>query len=127
MADANNRKQQELEIKERALRMQLKSNRLKDEVDKNYAKICKFVTEYPEEVMDQLDWESKEKLYAEADALFDRIHALEDSLRKLDVEYEQLRREVNEFYGREVMQRVDTSELLKDPEETDDADWWKNS
>jgi hypothetical protein len=117
------------DIKSRALKTMTESRAIVEEVDRNYAKICKFVENYTEEKLEKMAWEEKEKMYSEADALFQRIAECEEILKRMDIEYDALRKEVNEYYGKEVMKdvpRVDVFEAAETEEaEGDESDWWK--
>ena len=119
------------DIKSRALKTMTESRAIVEEVDQNYAKICKFVENYTEEKLDKMAWEEKEKMYSEADALFQRIAECEEILKRMDTEYEALRKEVNAFYGKEVMKdvpKIDVFEAMEAEEaaeDSDESDWWK--
>lgn len=126
------------DIKRRALKTMQESRQIMKEVDDNYAKICKFVNDYTEEKLEAMEWEQKEKMYAEADALFQRIAECEEILKRMDTEYESLRQEVNKFYGKEVMKdvpRKDVFDAMREAEEAggesegdaDKSDWWKKN
>jgi hypothetical protein len=130
MADDNDRKARELELKKRAFQTLTKTQALKAEVDKQYAGICKYMNDYPDSRVDKMDWMEKEKVLAEADVLFEKLRECEATLKRFDDEYEELRKEVNEFYGREVMKKVLSDDFSEkhsfDADPPDPADWWKS-
>lgn len=126
----DNKSRKEAELKLRALQTLGRSQLIKNEVDRQYANICKFMQKYPEDKLDQMDWMEKEKVLAEADVLFENLKKCEEQLKVLDAEYEVLREEVNAFYGREVMRSVLPKDFFEkhrfDADPPDAADWWKN-
>lgn len=130
MAEDKDRAVREVELKRRALQTLARSQTIKKEVDRQYANICKFMRDYPENRLDQMDWMEKEKVLAEADVLFESLRKCEATLKILDAEYEVLREEVNKFYGREVMKRVLPPDFFEkhsfDADPPDAADWWRS-
>jgi archaellum component FlaC len=128
MAD-DNKNRKEAELKLRALQTLAKSQVIKNEVDRQYANISKFMQTYPENKLNEMDWMGKEKVLAEADVLFEKLRKCEEQLKVLDAEYEILREEVNAFYGREVMKSVLPKDFFEkhsfDADPPDAADWWK--
>lgn len=122
------REKREAELKIRAFKSAAKSQVLRYEVDRHYQSILKFIQKYPEEKVEKMDWETKEKVSAEADVLFEKMRIAEADLRELDAEYKELRTDVNEFYGKEVLKEIiepDYFEKNALDGEQDDADWWK--
>lgn len=120
----------EAALKARALVTLVKSEALRQETHKHYQQILKFMAKYPTSKVDKLGWLEKEKIAAEAEILFGQLKECEEKLKKLDGEYEELRQEINTFYGEEVMQRVlpenyfETNSMFDD-DDTSSADWWK--
>lgn len=80
---------------------------------------------YPDDVVDRLPWEDKEKMIVEVEKLDKELSELSESLRVLDDAKIELAEKVNKFYGRDVMS-LDKIELDWDNDlEEDSANWWK--
>jgi hypothetical protein len=113
-----------LDLKKRAYAVQAQAIALRIKADKNFAAIMAFNDKYPDSAIDQMDWQEKEKVIAEADVLFDQTDAIESELHEVDAEYEDIRTQINAYCGKEVLPPLDKdSKNVFDP--GDDADWWK--
>ena len=127
--DNKERSKKEQDLKVRAIQTLVKTQSLKLEAQYIHTCIIQFTLNYPEHMLDKMDWLEREKVLAEADVLFEQMQECEEMLKRVDAEYEALRQEVNEFYGKEVMGKVISDdffeELSLDAEPPDDADWWK--
>jgi hypothetical protein len=116
-----------LSLKDKALAVQKKAAALNNEMNVILEAIHEFNRKFPEATVDEMDWQTKEQALAEADALFARMRVVEKELVKVDVEYEEVRTEVNDYYGREVMPKIRQQfSPEQEQDDTTDADWWKN-
>lgn len=119
--------EKEQELKGLALALFAKLEGLKREFANRHAEVVKYMLKYPMDVVDAMDWEEKQKVIGEADLIFEQLKDSENKLKQLDSEYECLRGEVNTFYGREVMHRIDFDKnTIQGVDENDPADWWKH-
>lgn len=115
----------EAALKSRALVTLVKSKTLRQKTYENYQQILNFMAKYPISNVDKLDWLEKEKIVAEAEILFGQLKECEENFKKLDEEYEELRQEINMFYGEEIMQRVLPENYSIFDNDDTSADWWK--
>ena len=121
----------EQELKHEALILMMRSKMLKEEADKNGKNIENFKNNYPDDILNELPWDEKEKVVEKGEELLSRLKANAKWLRTMEKEYEILRTKVNTFYGSEVMK---ANELLPDfpgldmneDDDTKKADWWKH-
>jgi len=119
-------KKKESELKKNAFAILHRAELLKAEANIYYLRIQKFIIKYPDGKIEDMDWQEKERIMAEADILFGNLDKCKNKLTILDNEYEELRKEVNEFYGYEVMDEVILKDNLFTGDcEDDAADWWK--
>lgn len=122
----NDREKKELEYKDRALDVFHRSQLLYEEILRYYEEMKAFMVKYPERKVDQMEWMDKERVMAEADKLLGKLNECTTKLRDLDREYQQIREEVNKFYGKEVMGELNIIMPVNRDEE-DSADWWKKT
>ena len=116
--------EQDKVLRTEALGMLLRSHILKENAERICDKIDRQMAMNP----DTLDWQEKEKWYAEGEQLNKDIHINDEALLKLDKVYEDLRRRTTMLYGKDVMgPGLDLPPLedLQDGEKEDKADWWR--
>lgn len=116
------------ELKVRALAILATMQDFRMKAYNTVKRIETFLYKYPEKILDSLEWEVRERLLAELDGFYKELKDHEIILKKLDEDYNKLRKEVNEFYGKVVMGEVTPLKPLfpaelSEPE--DPADWWK--
>ena len=62
-----------------------------------------FNQKYPDDKMDKLPWDEKEFLLKESATIMGRLLLSTNELKKMDIEYDRLRKETNEFYNMEIL------------------------
>ena len=116
--------EQEKVLKMEAMGCLLRSRILLENAERICERIDKQVAINPTE----LEWEAREKWYAEADRLDGLIRENEEAFKKLHEVYDDVCKRVNAFYGEEVMtphEFESIAELCDEGEEEDSGDWWK--
>ena len=137
----------------RALDMSIRMRLLRERVEFVYREIEKFEGMSEEEI-DGMGWDEREKYRERGLELMREMDIEEEKFRKLDREYRELREEVNESFGREIMKDIYTGGEMEDDIKLDgdidnyfaaadeekgdkdgeewkdgngdsDADWWK--
>jgi hypothetical protein len=63
----------------------------------------KFIERYPNEKLDLMDWESKEKFHKESELLLGRLNQSVKDLQKLGQRYNKARERARKLYGKDVL------------------------
>ena len=116
---------EEQRLKNVALELLLRSQILKEVAEKIYQEIKAFRDLYPDEVIEKLTWEEKEKVIEQTSKLDKNLGVATEWVRKIDAEYCVIREKVNAFYGSNVMKESTPLPEFGADEEKDPADWWK--
>lgn len=113
-----------------SFRVLTKSLEIKREAELYTMAMFAFCERYKNVNPDELGWEEKEKIYAEAERLMNMWRAAYKKLKALDAEYEEVRQRVNTHYGSEVMPEYKlpphVEKMYEEMMDEDNADWWKN-
>ena len=79
----------------------------------------KYDEEYSDDMIERLSWEEKEEGYKKIEELMGRVESLLRELEALDVEYDELREKVKNYYGTDRLppiKGVKESPILPDEE-----------
>lgn len=116
-----------LSLKAKAFAVLDESQRVRAYCDKCHQDIQDFMQQYPEDEVMKMHFLEREKVLGKAEVLFEQMRQLDQKLKDLDKQYQAVRKEANEYYGREVMIDIPTPPLHTIQEPPDEADWWKTA
>ena len=124
------RQEEENKLKLEAAYLLRQMGKLKEQADINLNAIDRYFEKYPEDKIDDMSWEEKEKAVEEYYKLFRDLVSGRDELIKREKEYRTVRKKINDFYGCEKLKSQKISKTFdeminQDEEEEDQADWWK--
>jgi hypothetical protein len=112
-----------------SMKVLFKSLVLKKIAEKAMMAVMAFCVKYKNVKPDSVDYETREKIYAEAEELMGVWRVSIQELKKLDEEYEEVRKRVNAYYGKEIMPKREyppgVKEMYDEVLGDADSDWWK--
>ncbi len=113
-----------------SMRVLFKSLVLKKVAEQAAAAVMAFCIKYKGVTPDSVDYETREKICAEAEELMGVWRVAIKELKKLDDEYEEVRQRVNTYYGKEIMPKREyppgVKEMYDEILDETKSDWWKN-
>ena len=108
-----------------------KSALLKKESEDVMLLVIAFYEKYKGKKPETCTWEEREKITTEADYLMDLWRGSIKKLKELDEEYEEVRKRVNDHYGKEIMPERKNppwiQQMYNDILDEGNSDWWKKS
>jgi tetrahydromethanopterin S-methyltransferase subunit G len=98
---------EEKDLKVRGISLFKESTELRMYAEEVYRRVEEFDKKYDlDSAEHELTWEVEEKMISEYDLLDRELLSVENRLIDLDERFNKLRKEVNKFYGREVLRDI---------------------
>lgn len=119
------KKLNEREIYDNAIDLYIRSKKLESKVKKEYKEIVDLVEKYPEDKIESMSWAEKEFFFQEADRLNNLLNEDVEKLKKLDEDFEDIRKYINKFYNKELIREFPPLNIDNLTEAEDPADYWK--
>lgn len=125
---------EEAALKRDAMVLLTQSRLLREDAEFNYTQIQKLTTDYPDEILDHIDWNVKEEMQKKAEYLIGKLKISREKLNDIEIKFEELRIKTNALYGEEILKKSNSkvvtesndvdiekwNDLIDDP-----ANWWK--
>lgn len=116
---------EEAALKRDVMVLLIQSRLLKEDAEFNYIQIQKLTTNYPDEILDHMDWNIKEEMQKKAEYLIGKLKISKEKLDEIEIKFEELRVKTNAFYGEEILKKSKI-EIMENnnPSDVDKGKWW---